>query len=135
MYVIISGANRAEFCEVVRKKDFDRRFFMTRGQLYFIPTNGMARMRVIEYGKERDSEAVIIYEENSIAPYDTCGLNYSMDNLLSEIDLYKGMTDFSMFKSNQLWFQNIGKSLWKFLTAPIGIVALVLAYVLLTGGV
>lgn len=135
MYVIISGANRVEFCEVKRKRDFDRRFFRTRGQLYFIPTNGMVRMRIIEYGKERQSEAVIIYEENSIVPYDTCGLRYSMDNLLCDIDRYKQMTDYSWFKSNRPWIENVGRQLWKLITAPAGLVAVVLIYVFLTGGV
>lgn len=135
MYVIISGANRVEFCEVKRKKDFDRRFFLTRGQLYFIPTNGMVRMRIIEYGKERPSEAAIAYEENSIVPYDTCGLKYNMDNFLCDIDRYKQMTNYSWFKSNRPWIENVGRTAWKFFTAPVGLVALVLAYVFLTGGV
>lgn len=134
MYVIISGANRVEFCEVKRKRDFDRRFFMSRGQLYFIPTNGMTRMRIVEFGKERPSEAVIIYEENSIVPYDTCGLDYCMDNFLCDIDRYKQMTDYSMF-GGKPWIQNIGRQAWKFFTAPMGLVALVLVYVILTGGV
>ena len=133
MYVIISGANRVEFCEVKRKRDFDRRFFMSRGQLYFIPTNGMVRMRNIEFGKERQSEAAIAYEENSIVPYDTCGLEYSMDNLLCDIDRYKQMTDYSMFKGGKPWIENVGRSLWKFVTAPMGLVAIVLAWVFISG--
>lgn len=133
MYVIISGANRVEFCEVRRKNDMNRRFFMSRGQLYFIPTNGMTRMRIIEFGKERPSEAVIMYEENAIVPYDTCGLNYSMDNLLCDIDRYKQMTDFSMFRGNKPWIENIGTSFWKFITAPAGLTAVVLIYALITG--
>lgn len=74
MYVIISGANRVEFCEVKRKSDFDRRFFLSRKQLYFIHPDGMVRMKVKRWGKERDSDAVIAYEENSIIPYDTKGI-------------------------------------------------------------
>lgn len=74
MYVIISGKNRVEFCNVKRKKDFDRRFFKTRGQLYLIPPDGMVRMRIIEYGKERASEGAIAYEENTIVPYETNGI-------------------------------------------------------------
>ena len=133
MFVIISGANRVEFCDVERKKDFDRWFFLTRGQLYFIPTDGMTKMLITEYGKRRPSEAAIIYEENTIVPYDECDIEYSMDNLLCDIDRYKEMTDFSMFKSNKLWFTNTAKSLWKFVTAPMGIAVLVLAYVFLSG--
>jgi len=61
MEVIISGANRVEFCDVQRKEDFNKAFFATRGQLYYIPTHGMVRMKITEFGKERPSEAVIAY--------------------------------------------------------------------------
>ena len=134
MEVIISGANRVEFCEVQRKEDFNKAFFATRGQLYFIPTHGMVRMKITEFGKERPSEAVIAYEENSIFPYDLKGIEYSMDNFLNDIDRYKKMTDFSWFREKRIYFTNVGKSLWKFFTAPMGITALVILYVFLTGG-
>lgn len=134
MEVIISGANRVEFCEVQRKEDFNKAFFATRGQLYFIPTHGMVRMKITEFGKERPSEAVIAYEENSIFPYDLKGIEYSMDNFLDDIDRYKRMTDFSWFREKRIYFTNVGKSLWKFFTAPMGITALVILYVFLTGG-
>lgn len=134
MEVIISGANRVEFCEVQRKEDFNKAFFATRGQLYFIPTHGMVRMKITEFGKERPSEAVIAYEENSIFPYDLKGIEYSMDNFLDDIDRYKRMTDFSWFREKKIYFTNVGKSLWKFFTAPMGITALVILYVFITGG-
>lgn len=134
MEVIISGANRVEFCDVQRKEDFNKAFFATRGQLYFIPTHGMVRMKITEFGKERPSEAVIAYEENSIFPYDLKGIEYSMDNFLDDIDRYKRMTDFSWFREKRIYFTNVGKSLWKFFTAPMGITALVILYVFLTGG-
>lgn len=134
MEVIISGANRVEFCTVQRKEDFNKAFFATRGQLYFIPTHGMVRMKITEFGKERPSEAVIAYEENSIFPYDLKDINYSMDNFLDDIDRYKRMTDFSWFREKKIYFTNVGKSLWKFFTAPMGITALVILYVFITGG-
>ena len=134
MEVIISGANRVEFCEVQRKEDFNKAFFATRGQLYFIPTHGMVRMKITEFGKERPSEAVIAYEENSIFPYDLKNIEYSMDNFLDDIDRYKRMTDFSWFREKRIYFTNVGKSLWKFFTAPMGITALVILYVFITGG-
>lgn len=132
MIVIISGSNRVEFCKVVKKNDFSRRFFMTRGQLYFVPVNGLTRMRIREYGKDKPSEAVIAYEENEIKPYDTCGLKYNMDNLLADIDRYKEMTDYSWFKANKPWITSTATSAWKYLTAPGGIVLVVLAWVFLT---
>lgn len=131
--VIISGSNRMEFCKVKKKKDFDRRFFRTRGQLYFIPVNGLVRMRVFEWGKERDSEATIIYPENSIYPYHQCNIEYRMDNLLNDIDRYKQMTNYSWWNRNKPWFMNTGKSIWKQLTTTGGIVAIVLAYVFISG--
>lgn len=134
MYVIISGANRVEFCNVERKKDFDRWFFMTRGQLYFIPTNGMTKLIITEYGKKRPSEACIIYSENSIYPYDEKGIKYNMDHLLEDIDRYKRMTDFSMFSNKKLWMENLPQKAWKFFTAPMGIAALILIYVIIAGG-
>ena len=133
MFVIISGANRVEFCDVERKKDFDRWFFMTRGQLYFIPTNGMTKMMITEYGKKRPSEAAIIYEENSIFPYDECEVKYCMDHLIADIDRYKEMTDFGMFKNNKPWFTNTARNIWKILTAPMGIALLIFAYVFISG--
>ena len=135
MIVIISGCNRVEFCKVKKKKDFDRRFFMTRGQLYFVPTNGLTRMRIYTYGKERPSEAVIAYKENEIVPYDTCNLDYNMDNFLADIDRYKQMTDYGWFKQNKPWFTNENiKNAWKFLTSGTGIAVIVLAWVFLSGG-
>lgn len=135
MQVIISGINRVEFCKVKKKKDFERRFFMTRGQLYFVPVNGLTRMHIIDYGKHRDSDAAIIYEENKIIPYDVRdNLEYKMDNLLPDIDRYKEMTDYSWFKTNKPYiFQNASK-LWQILTSGGGIVVIVLAFVFLSGG-
>lgn len=133
MKVIISGVNRMEFCDI-KRKDLDKRFFMTRGELYFVPTNGMTRLRRYEYGKEKESDEVIIYEENMITPYDTRDIQYSMDNLLSDIDRYKMMTDYSWFKRVKPWFETTGIQIWKLLTSTGGIVVIVLAWVFLTGG-
>lgn len=133
MQVIISGSNRVEFCKVKKKSDFNRRFFMTRGQLYFVPTNGLVRMRIFEYGKERDSDAVIAYEENTIVPYDQKDIVYNMDNLLAVIDRYKMMTNYSWFKRNKPWFESTASNIFKYLTSGGGIVLIVLLYVFLKG--
>lgn len=133
MQVIISGKNRVEFCTVNKKKDLDRRFFMSRGQLYLVPPDALVRMRIVEYGKERAAEAVIVYEENKIVPYETFDMNWTMDNLLNDIDRYKQMTNYSWLRANKPWFMNTGKELWKLLTSGGGIVLVVLLYVLLKG--
>lgn len=135
MQIIISGVNRVEFCKVTKKKDFDRRFFMTRGQLYFVPVNGLTRMRIREFGKDRDSDAVIVYEENKIVPYDIKdNLEFKMDNLLMDIDRFKEMTDYSWFKTNKPYIVQTASNIWKLLTSGGGIVVIVLLYVFLTGG-
>lgn len=133
MIVIISGCNRVELCKVKKKKDFDRRFFITRGQLYFVPTNGLTRMRIYHYGKERPSEAVIAYKENEIIPYDTHDIIYNMNNLLADIDRYKQMTNYGWLKGNKPWFINHGKDIWKFMTSGGGIALIVLAWVFISG--
>ena len=57
-----------------------------------------------------------------------------MDNLLCDIDRYKQMTSYSWLKGNKPFFQNdTVKGLWKFFTAPMGIVALVFLYLFLSG--
>lgn len=135
MIVIVSGINRVEFCHVKKKKDFDRRFFMTRGQLYFVPVNGLTRIRIREFGKDRDSDAAIIYEENKIVPYDIRdNLDFNMDNMLADIDRYKEMTDYSWFKTNKPYIVQNASKLWQMMTSGGGIVVLVLLWVFLTGG-
>lgn len=134
MIVIVSGANRIEFCQIKKKSDFTRRFFMTRGQLYCVPPNGLTRMRIREFGKDRDTEAVIAYEENKIIPYDVKDIDYNMGNLLSDIDRYKEMTNYSWFSSNKPWIVQSASTVWKYLTSGGGIAILVLLWVFLSGG-
>lgn len=55
MMHIIVGQNRVE-CSEIRKKDFDKRFFGTRRQLYKMDPGGLIKMRVIdEEGKEGEA--------------------------------------------------------------------------------
>lgn len=133
MQMIISGVNRVEFCKI-KRGDLDKRFFLTRGELYFLPTNGMRRMRIYDFGKERESDEVIMYEENAIVPVDPCGLDYNMDNLLADIDRYKLLTDYSWFKANKPWITEAVSKVWALATSTGGIVLIVLLWVLLSGG-
>lgn len=137
MQVIISGVNRVEFCSVNKKKDLDRRFFMSRGQLYLVPTDGLVRMRITEFGKVRPSEAVIMYKENTIVPYETFDKVYDMDNLLNDIDRYKMMTNYSWLKGNKPWFSmsEVSKKVWALFTSGTGIVLVALIYAFLAGGI
>jgi len=91
-------------------------------------------MRITEFGKERPSEAVMAYEENSIFPYDMKDIMYRMDLLLDDIDRYKRMTDFKGFRDKKIYFTSVGKTIWKWITTPMGMVAAVVLYIFLTGG-
>ena len=137
MQVIISGANRVEICKVKKKSDFDRRFFMTRGQLYFVPTDALVRMQVTEWGKKRASEAVVIYKENEIVPYDLCDIDWGMDNMLADIERYKQMSNYGWFNKGKPWFVNVGESIFKRIIADpaMAIVAGVLLWLFLSGGI
>ena len=134
MIAHISGVNRAEFFKVKKKKDFSRVFFLTRQQLYRVSPDGLTRLRVTHYGKERPSDAIISYVENEIVPYDPKGIDYCMDNFLAEIDRYKLMTNYSWFNKNRPWISDKVVEVWKFVTSGGGIALFVLAYVFLSGG-
>lgn len=59
-----------------------------------------------------------------------------MDNLLADIDRYKQMTSYSWLKGNKPFFENdVVRGLWRFFTAPMGIIALVFLYLFLSGGI
>lgn len=55
MMHITVGQNRVE-CLEIKKKDYDKRFFATRRQLYKMDPSGLVRMRVYDSdGKELPS--------------------------------------------------------------------------------
>lgn len=55
MMHITVGQNRVE-CSTIRKKDFDKRFFGIRRQMYKMDPAGLVRMRVYdEHGIEQSS--------------------------------------------------------------------------------
>ncbi|MBO4763703.1 MAG: hypothetical protein J5485_03700 [Candidatus Methanomethylophilaceae archaeon] len=55
MQCIVIGNNRVE-CNEIRRKDYDKRFFARRRQLYKMDPGGLIRMRIIgKDGRERES--------------------------------------------------------------------------------
>lgn len=93
---IIEGKNRTEFCKA-KDKDIDRkRFFATRGMLYRGFPNQFTRMRIYEYGVERGTDEVIVYQENCIHAQQERGIFIDPDHLMCDIDEYKGMVKSSL---------------------------------------
>lgn len=132
MMVIIIGSNRAEMCKVP-VKDLNRHFYMTRGQLYKVYPDGLTRMRIIDAdGRERESEEVIVYSENSIAPYHCRHVSYDKDRILAEIDEHKLMGAQKTIWPYRVYFTQ-AKSIWRELAPvfPMLVAGIVLLYAFL----
>lgn len=111
MQIIIVGQNRVEFCPI-KKKDNEKRFFATRGQLYKVVPDQLIRFRQYDLkGKELPSDEVIIFVENSTVPYHVINnVSYFMDDVLADIDIQKGLNSNGIFKKN-IFFSK-AKSIW-----------------------
>lgn len=132
MMVIIIGENRAEYCQI-KRQDEHLHFFQTRGQLYKIYPNGLTRARFFDYdGLEVANEEVVIFFENETHPYDTHGIDYTMDRLLSDVDRHKMMLPTRGASKPKLWATSVGTSIYKWLGLPGIVAALVVVYALLT---
>lgn len=114
MQIIIVGQNRVEFCPI-KKKDDEKRFFATRGQLYKVVPDQLIRFRQWDInGKELDSDEVIIFVENGTVPYHVINnVSYMMDDVLADIDIQKGVTTERFFKKSI--FFGKAKSIWNML--------------------
>lgn len=91
MKVILFGTNRCESTEI-KKKDFDKHFFMARKQCYRIFPDNLTKMRIIVDGIEQEMDEVIVYAENGIVPHITRGLDCSPGAIKSDIDFHKNAT-------------------------------------------
>ena len=130
---IIEGKNRTEFCKA-KDKDIDRkRFFATRGMLYRGFPNQFTRMRIYEYGVERGTEEVIVYQENCIHAQQERGIYIDPDHLMCDIDEYKGMVK-SSFGGKQWGKLSILKSTSLAKYWPYLLCGVVLAYAFITNG-
>lgn len=132
MMVIITGENRVEIC-VPNKRQVGLHFFKTRNQLYRIYPNAMSRVRIFDYdGLEVASESGIIFRENDVVPYDTMGLDYSMDRLLSDVDRHKMMrTQGVLGGKSKIWFSSTLGNAWSWLFSKVGITGMVVGAVLI----
>lgn len=100
-WFIIEGKNRTEFCKA-KDKDIDRkRFFATRGMLYRGYPNQFTRMRIYEYGVEKGTEEVLVYQENCIHAQQERGIHVDPDHLMCDIDEYKNMV--KLTKAGKQW--------------------------------
>ena len=120
MIVTVMGEARAEYCNVP-KKNKEKRFFLTRQQLYWTPPNGFARVRIDYFGEIKEDE-IIVYPEDDYIPYQIkSGMSYTMDGLLEEIDIHKGLTDGGWFNRHKHWFtnNNTGIDLMKLIKNPV----------------
>lgn len=133
MKIIIEGKNRTEFC-TPKTKDMDRRrFFETRGMLYRAYPEQMSRMRIFEYGKERGTDTVIVYQENAIRPMVHIGDKITVDKLLADIDENKIMT--SGIVNKKAWGSLSSKRRSNILNAiPFVIMGAILLYALWENG-
>lgn len=131
MMVIITGENRIEIC-IPNKRQVGLHFFKTRNQLYRIFPNAMSRVRIFDYdGLEVASEEGIIFRENDVIPYDTMGLDYSMDRLLSDVDRHKMMRSHGILGKQKIWFSSALGGAWSWLFSKIGITGMIVGAILL----
>lgn len=130
---IIEGKNRTEFCKA-KDKDIDRkRFFATRGMLYRGFPNQFTRMRIYEYGVERGTDEVIVYQENCIHAQQERGIFIDPDHLMCDIDEYKGMVKSSL--GGKQWGKlSILKSTSLMKYWPYVLCGVVLAYAFISNG-
>lgn len=132
--VIIVGTNGIEIAWV-KPKHKGKRFFETKRQTYRTYSDGYVRMKIIDnyHHKTNDSE-VIIYNENSIYPYDNPNdIDYSADAFEEDYWLDKMMADKNLKK--KLSWQNI-ESLWQkySIIIPFAIIGIVVAVALIQQG-
>ena len=90
MRVYIVGRSSVKMCRV-KGADQDKHFFAHRGQLYKVYPEGLTRLNRYRYGENAGTDELIIYSENSTIPWNTHGIDYSADKVLSEIDEHKLM--------------------------------------------
>lgn len=116
MMVMIFGEDRAEYCSVQRKMK-EKHFFETRNQSYMVMPNGLARVKIDNWGEDVTSAEIITYAEGETIPYIVKGgIEYNVDNILMTVDQHKLMAS-NWFGKKKITFLNSGGSL-EFLKSP-----------------
>lgn len=106
---IIIGKNRVEYMRI-RKKDLDKHFFKSRGQMYMIYPECLTPVEVYHNGVWVESESIIVFPENGTMPYNCRHpALYDMDSLLSKVHevqlIAKNKRGFSFgnINPNKIW--------------------------------
>lgn len=113
MMLIVIGSSRAEMIKV-KKRDYEKHFLVTRGQLYKLYPDGLERCFVYDYGVRKDDEEMIVYPENGIIPYHPRRQMYTMAKILSEIDNHKNCIGGKRgFFGDPLAAMGAARSIWR----------------------
>lgn len=134
MMVIIVGANRAELYKV-KTSEQGKHFIQSKGQLYKVYPDGLRRMRVYGAdGKEKESEEVLVYSENSIVPYKPGTTPYTADRILAEIDGHKEARGMGGILGPAAYIK-AGADMWRGIRPmlPMIIAVIVVAYAFISG--
>lgn len=73
----------------VKKNKQNKIFFRIKNQMYKVYPSELRRMRVKKYGEDWGTDAVIIFNEESLQPYHPRDMSYSQDDTLMDIDARK----------------------------------------------
>ena len=94
----------------IRKKDLDKHFFKSRGQMYMIYPECLTPVEVYHNGVWVESESIIVFPENGTMPYNCRHpALYDMDSLLSKVHevqlIAKNKRGFSFgnINPNKIW--------------------------------
>lgn len=133
MMIIIIGNARAEIHKIPIK-DQDKHFIQTRGQLYKIYPDQLARLRLTADGAPAGDDELIVFRENSIIPYHPRpGIAYDQDSIIADIELHKLMRPGGFLGRASPYIKamtSIGRTLFNYL--PLVIVGVILLWVLIT---
>lgn len=129
MMLFVIGVNRAELIKV-KRRDFNKHFLVTRGQLYKIYPDGLSRCFVYDNGDRMGDEEIIVYPENGIIPYHPRRQLYTMTKILSEIDNHKNCVSKKGIFGDSLAAIGSVRSVWREISfmVPMVVAGAILLY-------
>ena len=131
MIVIIVGTDRAELGKV-KKSELYKRFYESRMQLYKVYPGSTTRARFVHEDGHEDTDEVIVFPENSLAPFLPRNIDYSQERILAEITTHKFAAPTGLLGKSNIWMHKAEE--WRTALGPYMvwiIVGLVLAYAFL----
>lgn len=101
MQITIKCVNRVYLWKI-KNKSRHKGFFRINGQMYKAYTSELKRLRRSKHDEEKDTDDVIIFDDNSRVPYDTNNTtSYDQDAIIEEIDAikfaYRGKPKFGLW--------------------------------------